>query len=87
MKFGAIIKYKQEDTGDVIKMGEIEIAESILGFIKYYKSIYCVLSEDNVIRYYKNRNCYYLNQQNIMGLIHLSKECKIQKSKDKEFNQ
>eukprot|EP01084_Bolivina_argentea_P005992 11333_1 len=52
---------------EVIKMGLMEIEQWFI--FKYYKSIYCVLTEDNIIRYYRNKNDYYINKPNALGVI------------------
>eukprot|EP01084_Bolivina_argentea_P195540 335418_1 len=68
-KFGAQLKRKPTTNRETIKMGTMEIEQSFI--FKYYKSIYSVLTEDNCIRYYRNKTDYYFNKQ-IMGFIYIS---------------
>eukprot|EP01084_Bolivina_argentea_P043691 80474_1 len=55
----------------MIKLGHMEIEESVINIFKYYTKVYCVLSKQNVMYYYGNKNSYYLNPQNIKGFINL----------------
>ena len=64
----------------VTKLGQMELEESrLMNLINYHTPVYCVLMEDKVMKYYRNRNDYYLslrrnNNSKVMGFINLSPE-------------
>eukprot|EP01084_Bolivina_argentea_P020575 38250_1 len=77
---------------DNVKMGEIQVEESVMfNVFKYYNDIYCILQDNKIMKYYRNRNDYYLSQRNknrmvgIKGCINLSKSFKIKKIENSIF--
>lgn len=92
MLFGAGQKKKSQNKEiNTMKLGEIEIEESsMFNIFKSFTKIYCVLTDDKMITYFRNKNDYYLNMRhglnnNVKGFINLSQKFKIEKINDNIF--
>ena len=74
-RFGATLKYGHNPNMDkVVKLGQLDIEKKVM-FYSYFKSYFCVLTEDGLLRYYRNRNDYYFDKYSKqLGFIPLQKQ-------------
>merc|ERR1712013_328320 len=60
LQFGATYKGECSEL-QTVKLGDMAMEESAFFFFKQYAPIYFVLTTDGLVRYYRNKNHYYLN--------------------------
>merc|ERR1719445_2671699 len=70
LQFGATYQGECSEL-QTVKLGNMAMEESAFFFFKQYAPIYFVLTTDGLVRYYRNKNHYYLNSKNVKGFINL----------------